>query len=317
MLSNIDKIADKISYFDGGFRRRMTAGTLLTIFVVLGLFSESKPEIVELVEYTSPGLLALLFLLVHAVGGLVDVFASLFMSRLAGNIAWTFERPRLLNKTSKHTLGKLKPLKSGRYLIILIRYLLRPIVSFLFHAIVLLIKFPIGFVSAFIGVSFYHWASLKDQLTDTSSRLVDDYPENVQLSLDDPFGKKRRFLWVYFGIIGASDEVKSLARQLEARNHEVLSIITASMLGLGALSVDYLPALSDPIGLEAVLFDRILQYSLISYFILFIFYAYIMLLRQSILTIIELNSTQLQISTLTRHDSTPMDSDIPPSSLID
>ena len=274
MLSNIDKVAEKIPYFNGGFRRRMTSGTI----VVLSLLPLSN-DISKLADYISAGTLALLFVLVHAIGGVIDVISSLFISRLAGNIAWIMERPKSL-RTAKITLRK--PMKA---FLIVIGY-----VSY--YTVWAYLKFIIGVVAAVFGISFYHWVSLKDQLTDSSSRFVDGYPEIVRLSLKDPFGKRRRFLWVYFAGLGATDEVKSLARRLKARNQEMLSIIAASMIGIYSFLFCFQS--SNTSRIED--FFPFLAIVVIPFFLLFLFYAYIMFVRQSILTIIELNSTQLDAS---------------------
>ena len=89
MLSNLDKVIEKIPYFNGGFRRRMTAGTIV-IGALLWLLpslrnlvtSSDFGEAVELLF--SPAVLAIILVIVHAAGGIIGVFASLFVSRMAG-----------------------------------------------------------------------------------------------------------------------------------------------------------------------------------------------------------------------------------------
>ena len=273
-MSTLDKIVDRIPYSDGGFRRRMTGGSIVTVAIGItawGLFgSQERLEYIASsgignVMY-SPAILALLLVIIHAIGGTIEVFAELFVARIAGNMAWSVQRPRVIVAVKFRAI--------------------RGILSFIYFALLPFFSMY-GLVCAFFGKSLYNWNNIKDHLSKEAVTRYDSFPHIVRQSLKDPFGKRRAFLWIYFGSSDNSNDGMALTRRLDSRNHDLLSVITSVMI-LPVISSFYLVySWVSGSSVEEVVALFVLAFYLLSFAIYILLYGYIMMIRQSIVTIIE------------------------------
>ena len=155
-----------------------------------------------------------------------------------------------------------------------------------------------------LGQSLYRWKALGRQLTDESAGAIELYPPILRESLQDPFGKKRSFFWIYFGNLGASDDVKMLSRRLENRNQDLLNIVSSLIF---VIFLRFIVSMFENfnVGFVAVLLghpwnmirdtviEMTVQSTTIELFLVLtipiLLYGYIMLIRQSILTVVELD----------------------------
>lgn len=273
-MTMIEKIVERIPYSDGGFRRRMTAGAVILLGSAMALYLniQSVPLSFEDAKQilSSPIVGIILLLLVYAIGGLVEVIAELFITRLTGNTARAFILPIQMYKNF--------PVFFRRIFQVFTYY---PGMIFLLYA---------EWGKALIGKSSYRWHDLEKSLQPKTRKHFKLYPDIVKKGLEDPFGKYGELSWRYFCNNG-TDEEKSLARKLENRNKDTLVIVTSLMIATAImiLSSPELVIMSgstqdpgEPQGRALFIF---MQFMMI---IPVVFLgSYFLLLRQSILTVIE------------------------------
>lgn len=163
-------------------------------------------------------------------------------------------------------------------------------IHFIIQVVILPQRLMFGFLAALIGKSLYNWDDIRDHLSDEAVKKYDKFPHIVQQTLQDPFGGKRDLLWIYFGTSANSSDGMALIRRLDSRNRDLLSVITSVMIS-PIISSPYLSYLlsqaSGDAEYEARIGVVILGIYLLSILIYVLLYSYIMLLRQSIVTIIE------------------------------
>ena len=290
----LDKVLDRIPIASGGFRRRMTAGITVSVTMSVAISVSGDIDLTELIGLIDreilfgPGVFVVL-ILVHSIGGIIEVFSELFVARIAGNIAWSFES----SKTRASRVARAS----------WVTRVLRPI-------LVWVIGWPRrvgkGICLAMFGKSLYVWENRGAQLSDLGCKKVKEYPQSVQDSLDHPFGRRRSLIWTYFKDCRNSDVTMRAARRLDVRNHDLLCIITSLMLSGVILVLPYLLNLleSKYPGLLFWIFFGFMLLLVLGIFMVslsILLYGYIMLLRQSIVMIIEVDAIQSANPELTRN----------------
>ena len=282
-MSNLDEILNKLPYFDGGFRRRMTAGAIVTITIVIMINSGNSLEhsfksLSDLIS--SPAAALLFFLLVHAVGRLVEVLAELFVARLTGNTAWAVKVPEWT------FMDRSKVLK------FILRVLFLPVTVILIYY---------GWCRAMSGQSIYRWEKLEDELNTETQTQFNSYPEAVKDGLREPFGTYGKSPWTYFADLGGTVSARALARTLENRDKDLLTIVTSLLIATVFLLVWYRDASIFDLSTSTI---NILVLTLVMpLFIYLLLYSYFILVRQSILNILECNSFRpMNVSTAETSD---------------
>lgn len=260
-MTMIEKIVERIPYSDGGFRRRMTAGAVILLGSAMALRGniQSAPLSFEDAKQilSSPIVGIILLLLVYAIGGLVEVIAELFITRLTGNTAWAFIAPTQMYK--KFPVFVRRIFQAFTYY---------PGMIFLLYA---------EWGKALIGKSSYRWHDLEKSLQPKTRNHFKSYPDIVKKGLEDPFGKYGELAWRYFSNHG-TDEEKSLARKLENRNKDTLVIVTSLMIATAIIILSSV-IMSGKALLIFIQFMMVVP--------VFFLGSYFLLLRQSILTVIE------------------------------
>jgi ABC-type multidrug transport system fused ATPase/permease subunit len=213
---------------------------------------------------TSPLVAVVTLLLVYAVGGLVEVLADLFVTRLTGNTVWAFISPMYMFQERQTFL----------------RLILRALTYY--PGIFVLLYFE--WVKAFIGRSSYRWRNLDQQLKSGTRDHLKTYPEIIKDGLKDPFGKHGDLPWLYFAYHGTNDDVKVLARKLENRKQDVLVIVTSFLISAAIVLSVYDPAGDTEKG------GHLFALQLLMLVPVVFLGSYFLLLKQSILTILEYNA---------------------------
>lgn len=79
MSQAVEKILEKVPYFDGGFRRRVTSGSIIVVILFLYLGSD-----IDTYEFFSGNftILIIAFLVIYAIGSLVELLADVLISNL-------------------------------------------------------------------------------------------------------------------------------------------------------------------------------------------------------------------------------------------
>ena len=170
---------------------------------------------------SSPMVAIVFFLVVYAAGGLVEVFADLFIRRLTGNTAWAINAPKyMFQKTNKFFRPILKAL--AYY----------PGIGFILYA---------EWAKAFIGKSSYKWIDLDKQLRPRAREHLKSLPDIVREGIKDPFGGYGDLPWRYFSSHGVDHDVRALARKLENRNKDVLVVVTALLIAANVVFLTQAP----------------------------------------------------------------------------
>lgn len=272
MASPVDKIVEKIPFFDGTFRRRFTAGGLIVLPTVLfaithygiSISTFGKLEVKDIL--TSPMLAFGLLILIYAIGNLVEMLGEIFIIRIAGNVVWAFWVPlRLLSKSPR-----------------LVRYLARTLLWYPGFAFL----FSYYGLKGMIGISDYKWDRLSESLSPDAQCLFDKLPSIVKRSLQEPFGNYGDIAWRYFKASSSQTQREWLSK-IESRNKDILAIITAlTIMYIFAIIIVGILLGDQDANIEKNIF--MLQ----GLFIVpsFLFMGYFLILRKSILELLELFS---------------------------
>ena len=294
MSSGIGKLIEKIPYLDGGFRRRMTAGAIVVISLIFIFGSDiSLTDLLGKVT-TSPTFGILALLIIYAAGGLVEVLANLFATKLAGNMMWLIIAPAYMYE--KHPRWARIPLR---------------ILAFYPG---MLFRFPGECIEAMYGRSSYEWRSLEKRLYPDAKEYFRTLPDVVQHGLKNPFGNHSDLSWEYFCNNGSKEEIET-TRKFRARSKDTLVIITSIIIPMIVMmptimefvisfissiiynTVSILPNLvvsissdlADSIFLGVFLFLLLV----VPYMILFsgvLLVAYVLIVKQSIISVLELKA---------------------------
>ncbi|WP_018014897.1 hypothetical protein [Teredinibacter turnerae] len=82
MSDAVDKILERVPYSDGGFRRRMTAGAIFSASLCAVLYEFDKIDIGFAADITNNyTILIICFLIIYAVGGLIELISDISVSR--------------------------------------------------------------------------------------------------------------------------------------------------------------------------------------------------------------------------------------------
>ena len=286
----------------------MTAGTIVTIAIGCAIYiagSDKSYTVLELggalgqgfkllaEALSSPAAAVLFFLLVNAVGGLIEVLAELFVARFTSNIAWAVT----------------EPIWSVRYRNVILTTIEKMVKKLFFRSLAP-VRIYYGLVMAVKGQSIYRWEELKKELKDETQLEFDRYPGVVIDGLMEPFGKYSSVPWTYFADHGRTSGVRALARTLESRNRDMLTIVTSLLIATTLFATCFLTIFADDImnwlryipifNGEAAIVAIILILWLVMVIPLVMFvllYGYFILVRQSIVTILECNRFDAKLNT--------------------
>lgn len=262
-MSSIEKIIDRIPYSDGGFRRRLSAGVIVVMGAVF-FISINRNVSTEPLEklITNPTVAIILVVLTYALGGLVEAIAELFVTRLTGNLAWAWSQPRrIANRVH--------------------RFLQPFVLIFSFYPGIFFILMA-EFGKAMAGKSSFSWDDLDENFHKDSRTFFAELPEVVRIGLQKPFGEFSDLAWHYLVKLG-DQSTAALLRRLEARNKDVLVIVTALSIFLVLAPFFVLPSLTTSLG--ASNFLVLLQIAVMLPVVLLT--TYYLLVKQSIITAIE------------------------------
>lgn len=290
-MSSLDKIIEKVPYSDGGFRRRMTAGVIVNISIGLAWFVSGNSLDVKIDDLksilSSPLIATVILLLVYAVGGLVEVVAELFITRLTGNTAWAVISPMSMFE-KRHKLIKL---------------ILRGLAYY--PGIIFILYKEWG--EAFIGRSNFKWKDLDKHLKPNTRDHLKSLPEIVKEGVKEPFGKYSDLPWRYFSNHGVNDDIKQLARKLENRNKDVLVIVTSLLLSalilISAQELDR-SLLPSEVDKTSSVMNSVVVIQFLMLVLVVLLGSYFLLLRQSILTIIEYSALSESKAVSVEHNNT-------------
>ena len=294
MSSGFERIIEKIPYLDGGFRRRMTAGAIVVISVIFIFGSDIGLTDLLGKVITSPTFGILALLIIYAVGGLVEVLADLFVAHLIVNLAWLFIASE--DKYEKYPKWLRFPLR------------------FLASYSGMIFLFVPGFIRGLYGEPRYVWRNLEEKLHPTAKEYFGTLPDAVRDGLKEPFGNHSDLSWEYFCSNGSKEEIDTI-RKFKARNKDTLVIITsitilmiimipiiiapvfsfisgfisnASSI-LPDLVVSIFRALADSRFLNILLFLLLVVPLLILFSLVFLI-AYVLMVKQSIISVLELTA---------------------------
>ncbi len=273
MASTADKIVEKIPFFDGTFRRRFTAGGLIVLPIII--FAITRYEI-SISTYhldvkdilTSPTLAFGLLILIYAIGNLAEMLGEIFIIRVAGNVIWAFLVP--FGRFSKGP---------G-----LARNIARAVLWYIVFG-------PLFYYYSFkglIGISEYKWEHLSEYLSPDAQNFFANLPYIVKRSLQEPFGNYGEIAWQYFQAYSSQTHRKWLIK-IESRNKEILAIITAVII-IYILSIIYFFIFASNLGVQVDKKVLLMLQIILIVLPLFLFMGYFLILRKSILGLLELFS---------------------------
>jgi uncharacterized integral membrane protein len=263
-MSVIEKVIERVPYADGGFRRRVTSGLIVLVSIGVSFVSVNNASVnleFYVKQFSSPTVLILISLLMYATGGLVEVFAELFVTRITGNTVSAY-------------VSTFQSVKKYHFII-------RPL-AYLIAIYAATIKMYYEWAKALVGKSSYRWESEKE-LSEHSNNYFESLPSIVKAGFNDPFGEYSELSWKYFSSSETSIEISKYALELRSKNRDMLVITTSIIIALTAISftVSEGLVLSDSNALQFVYF----QLSLI---VLVLFLSsYFILVKQSIKTLLE------------------------------
>ena len=166
----LDKILDRLPFFDGSGRRRFVAGGI--IFIGLAGFNwESLSGTLGSLEvkdiFASPMIAGGALLLVYAIGSIVDLFGELFLIRAASGIFWGLTAPNRATAMSERRL--MKALKVGLAYCVAIPQAI------------------LGMLLGLIGRTKYT-IQLSGLLSQEAQSVYESLPEKVAEGLSEPVG---------------------------------------------------------------------------------------------------------------------------------
>ena len=205
----MDKILDRLPYFDGSGRRRFVAGGIILIGIAVPNWDGLQTvlgdvEIGDIV--TSPTIAAGALLLVYAIGSLAEMFGELFLVRAASGIFWGLRVPihvvKYKNKVLRVTIRTILVVFIG------------PILSFVF------------FLYGIIGRTRYT-IDITTLLSQNARKLYEALPEKVARGLRMPVGDDTELALKFIIDELGSEADRKWARRLVVRAKDVAATITA------------------------------------------------------------------------------------------
>jgi hypothetical protein len=90
-VSKFEALLERVPIFDGGSRRRLTAGTVIILTVLL-VFENFRVQLTTAAtkDVSLTLLLAVGTLLIYAAGVLVELIGGVFLARAVSNAAWSY-----------------------------------------------------------------------------------------------------------------------------------------------------------------------------------------------------------------------------------
>lgn len=217
-----NKVAEKIPYLDGRFRRRLTSGAIVNggIMLLLLLRSDDSTKALETLAQKAvsfgslSALVTLAFgLLVYATGTLVEIFCESIMHRVVGNFAWA------------HYVYKYKRRRNPFFRLVAV---------------------PVRAMFAPFWKSIFSWPICDDDADSAiSKQLIDDCPSSVLEGVRNPFGASSDIPWRYFARVDEDESVIAFTQRLEARNKDLLVISTSFFMTGALFFLSFRPEVTD------------------------------------------------------------------------
>lgn len=215
--SKLDALLERIPVLDGGGRRRLTAGTI-TLLTLLVAFSDIWPHIKEAIAAKDTSISLFLVvgaLLIYATGVLVELMGEIFLARAVGNAVWSYVEAA---KETRRWRPSLRP-SAWPYIIV-------------WGSIQALGYFFVGL----FGKS--HWRMrLRRRLSANARSTYDKFPYPVRLALTRSLGAKAEFGRMALIELVTGPARKRWARTLMERPKDVLALVSALVISLLILLV--------------------------------------------------------------------------------
>jgi hypothetical protein len=213
----VTKLADRLPYADGGGRRRLVAGGIVLIGLLIvhwdgigrsvGIKLGDGLKMSDVLK--SPLLVAGCGLLVYAIGSLIELVGELFLARSAAGIFWTMSFP-------------LRRAQQRRWFV---RWPLR-ILLWIFVVPVLIV---VHAVRGLFGSTSYR-IPLVAFLTDRARVFYNSLPPNIAQGLAKPVGDDSELAVKYLLERFTDERDRKWARRLTDKPKDVLVTITAVVL---------------------------------------------------------------------------------------
>jgi hypothetical protein len=208
----LDALLDRIPIVDGGGRRRLTAGTVVVLTVVL-VFPEVRDAIRNSVATEDVSISLVLAggaLLIYATGVIVELVGEVFLARAIANAAWSYVE-------AAHRARKLRPWQ-------------RPI-GWLFVAVWGTFRAVGYFVLGLFGASRWRMQPLR-RLSGTARGTFEMQPFSVRNSIEQALGHNAEFGRKALIDQLATTESRRWARRLMDRPRDVLALVSAIVSSL-------------------------------------------------------------------------------------
>lgn len=286
MSNALEKIADKIPYAEGGLRRRFTSGGLIVVPLLMFIVALSpvsfKDIDIPLTDLlTSPVVALALLVFIYAVGNAVDMVGEVFIVSWTGRIILAAEK---VNKEFRERLARM---------LWLYRFLLFPLLGALIYA------WPIAVAVKASRTRVYRWDVTK-ALRGRAEDYFQSLPDIVKEGLAEPVGEYFEIAWKFLQL-DSSEEQKAWLIRLDSRNKDILSITSSltilSLLSFAAFQVYFVLLVENPsqVGMEGsgiLILGVVLP--LLFFIIVVLFIGYFKILKRSIVTALQIQSSLLE-----------------------
>lgn len=210
-VSKLDALLNRIPVFDGGGRRRLTAGTIVAAATLI-TFQDARETITHLIEGRDASvslMLAASALLIYAAGVVVELIGEVFLVRAVSNAVWSYT-------SAAHQIRNLR-----RW-----RRFLTYILSVLLYGTA---RAVIYFVSGLFGKCAWQMDVLRD-LSKDGRTIYLRLPRSVRHSIRRALGSKSNFGKLALVSFLTLPETRRWAQGLLTRPRDVLSLVSAIVL---------------------------------------------------------------------------------------
>lgn len=180
----VERLQELLPISDGGFRRRLVAGTIVTvslfyvfIFPEFLNFIEDYDQEFDLIGVlTSPLYFVLLLLIIYSIGSLSEIFGTLFLVRAIGELL----------QSLKNAYKRAKTDRSARSSTLL-----------LFYIVFLPVPLTLAFLKGLLGYTSYNFELESLALSDRAKKVFEGLPSKVQSGLLFPLSKDFDIAWKF------------------------------------------------------------------------------------------------------------------------
>jgi hypothetical protein len=210
--SKLDGLLERIPIMDGGGRRRLTAGTIVVLTVLI-LFKDLRDTLTHAIAAKDVSISLVLAggaLLIYATGVIVELVGEVFLARAVANVVWSYV-------DAGHYAQRWKGFK-------------RPL-AWVFVVVCGTVRSVGYFVLGLFGGSRWRMRPL-GRLSGTARRTFEVQPFSVRDSIEQPLGANAEFGRKALIDQLATAESRRWARRLMDRPKDVLALVSAIVFSL-------------------------------------------------------------------------------------